>query len=87
MRDLLGRFGLMGDQVFQKVADLSGGEKSRAALARLVVLGVNVLVIATSNGSTLFDYHTGVSIAGECTVSNGVIYVPAANGTLIALGQ
>jgi ATP-binding cassette subfamily F protein 3 len=45
MRDLLGRFGLMGDQVFQKVGALSGGEKSRAALARLVALGVNVLVL------------------------------------------
>jgi ATP-binding cassette subfamily F protein 3 len=45
MRDLLGRFGLAGDQVYQRVGDLSGGEKSRAALARLVVLGVNVLVL------------------------------------------
>jgi ATP-binding cassette subfamily F protein 3 len=45
MRDLLGRFGLTGDQVFQKVGELSGGEKSRAALARLVAEGVNVLVL------------------------------------------
>jgi ATP-binding cassette subfamily F protein 3 len=45
MRDLLGRFGLTGDIVFQKVGALSGGERSRAALARLVVLGVNVLVL------------------------------------------
>jgi ATP-binding cassette subfamily F protein 3 len=45
MRDLLGRFGLMGDQVFQPVASLSGGERSRAALARLVALGANVLVL------------------------------------------
>jgi ATP-binding cassette, subfamily F, member 3 len=45
MRDLLGRFGLMGDQVYQRVGDLSGGERSRAALARLVALGVNVLVL------------------------------------------
>jgi ATP-binding cassette, subfamily F, member 3 len=45
MRDLLGRFGLVGDQVYQRVADLSGGERSRAALARLVALGVNVLVL------------------------------------------
>src|SRR5262249_20692305 len=45
MRDLLGRFGLTGDQVYQRVGDLSGGERSRAALARLVVLGVNVLVL------------------------------------------
>jgi ATP-binding cassette subfamily F protein 3 len=45
MRDLLGRFGLMGDQVYQRVGDLSGGERSRAALARLVAQGVNVLVL------------------------------------------
>jgi ATP-binding cassette, subfamily F, member 3 len=45
MRDLLGRFGLVGDQVNQRVGDLSGGERSRAALAKLVALGVNVLVL------------------------------------------
>jgi ATP-binding cassette subfamily F protein 3 len=45
MRNLLGRFGLIGDQVYQQVGALSGGEKSRAALARLVALGVNVLVL------------------------------------------
>jgi ATP-binding cassette subfamily F protein 3 len=45
MRDLLGRFGLTGDQVNQRVGDLSGGERSRAALARLVAQGVNVLVL------------------------------------------
>jgi ATP-binding cassette subfamily F protein 3 len=45
MRDLLGRFGLTGDQVYQKVASLSGGERSRAALAKLVALNVNVLVL------------------------------------------
>jgi ATP-binding cassette subfamily F protein 3 len=45
MRDLLGRFGLSGDIVHQRVGDLSGGERSRAALARLVAAGVNVLVL------------------------------------------
>jgi ATP-binding cassette subfamily F protein 3 len=45
MRDILGRFGLTGDQVYQKVGELSGGEKSRAALAKLVAQGVNVLVL------------------------------------------
>jgi ATP-binding cassette subfamily F protein 3 len=45
MRDLLGRFGLTGDQVYQRVGDLSGGEKSRAALAKLVARGFNVLVL------------------------------------------
>ena len=45
MRDLLGRFGLAGDQAYQPVRELSGGERSRAALARLVAGGVNVLVL------------------------------------------
>ena len=45
MRDLLARFGLVGDQIEQKVGQLSGGEKSRAALAKLVADGVNVLVL------------------------------------------
>jgi ATP-binding cassette, subfamily F, member 3 len=45
MRDLLGRFGLTGDQVYQRAGDLSGGERSRAALARLVASQVNVLVL------------------------------------------
>ena len=39
------RFGLVGDQVYQMVGELSGGERSRAALARLVALGINVLVL------------------------------------------
>jgi ATP-binding cassette subfamily F protein 3 len=45
MRNLLGRFGLIGDQVNQKVGVLSGGERSRASLARLVAQGANVLVL------------------------------------------
>ncbi len=45
MRDLLGRFGLQGDVVEQPVGTLSGGQRSRAALAKLVVQGANVLVL------------------------------------------
>ena len=45
IRDLLGRFGLSKDQVNQQVGELSGGERSRAALARLVASGANVLVL------------------------------------------
>ena len=43
--DLLGRFGLSGAIVYQNVGSLSGGERSRTALARLVAAGVNVLVL------------------------------------------
>jgi ATP-binding cassette, subfamily F, member 3 len=45
MRDLLGRFGLQGKIVDQPVSECSGGERSRAALARLVVEGANVLIL------------------------------------------
>jgi ATP-binding cassette subfamily F protein 3 len=45
IRDLLGRFGLSKDQVNQRVGELSGGERSRAALAKLVASGANVLVL------------------------------------------
>jgi ATP-binding cassette subfamily F protein 3 len=45
MRDLLARFGLSGEQLTQRVGDLSGGERSRAALAKLVASGANVLIL------------------------------------------
>jgi len=45
MRDLLGSFGLQGEIVEQQVKFLSGGEKSRAALAKLTVNGANLLVL------------------------------------------
>jgi ATP-binding cassette subfamily F protein 3 len=45
MRNLLGRFGLTGEQVYQKVGSMSGGERSRVALARLVAQKANLLVM------------------------------------------
>ena len=44
-RGLLARFGLTGDAVFQRVGSLSGGERSRAALARLSATDANFLVL------------------------------------------
>jgi ATP-binding cassette subfamily F protein 3 len=45
MRDLLGSFGLQGELVEEPVKQLSGGERSRAALAKLTVNGANLLVL------------------------------------------
>jgi ATP-binding cassette subfamily F protein 3 len=45
MRDLLGSFGLQGEIVEQQVKLLSGGERSRAALAKLTVNGANLLIL------------------------------------------
>ncbi len=45
MRDLLGSFGLHGEIVEHPIKSLSGGERSRAALAKLTVNGANLLIL------------------------------------------
>jgi len=44
-RHLLGRYLFSGDDVFKRIGDLSGGEKSRLALARLTLQGANFLIL------------------------------------------
>ncbi|MBC8446589.1 MAG: ABC-F family ATP-binding cassette domain-containing protein [Chloroflexi bacterium] len=44
-RSFLGRFLFSGDDVFKRVSDLSGGERSRVALACLTLRGANVLLL------------------------------------------
>ena len=45
LRTVLGAFGFTGDDVDRRVAELSGGERTRLALARLMVEPVNLLVL------------------------------------------
>jgi ATPase subunit of ABC transporter with duplicated ATPase domains len=44
-RSVMGMFGLSGDKAFQDAGTLSGGEKTKLALAQLVVGGHNVLLL------------------------------------------
>ena len=45
LRSFLAKFLFLGDDVYKHVGDLSGGEKGRLALAKLIYSGVNVLVL------------------------------------------
>ena len=45
MRSLLGRFLFRGDDVFKMVGDISGGEKAKLSLLKLMLSGANTLVL------------------------------------------
>lgn len=44
VRSILGRLGITGDNVFKSLDDLSGGEKARLALAKMLMAGANFLL-------------------------------------------
>ena len=44
-RDYMARFLFQGDDVFKRVSDLSGGERTRLSLARLLITYPNVLIL------------------------------------------
>jgi ATPase subunit of ABC transporter with duplicated ATPase domains len=64
-RNLLGMFGLSGDKVFQDAATLSGGEKTKLALAQLVAGRHNVLLLdePTNNLDPASRTATGEALA------------------------
>jgi ATPase subunit of ABC transporter with duplicated ATPase domains len=65
LRNLLGMFGLSGDKVFQDAATLSGGEKTKLALAQLVAGRHNVLLLdePTNNLDPASRAATGEALA------------------------
>jgi ATP-binding cassette, subfamily F, member 3 len=45
LRSFMGRFLFRGDDVFKKISDLSGGERSRVAMAKLILGDSNLLML------------------------------------------
>ena len=45
LRNILGRFLFRGEAVFQEIGDLSGGERARLSLLKLMMSGANTLVL------------------------------------------
>ncbi len=48
--------------------------------------GGQVKFLNTANGATVFTFNSGSMVQGEVTVSNGILYLPQANGNLMAAG-
>ncbi len=65
LRGVMGMFGLSGDKAFQDAGTLSGGEKTKLALAQLVVGGHNVLLLdePTNNLDPMSRTAIGASLA------------------------
>ncbi|HEX6312827.1 MAG TPA: ABC-F family ATP-binding cassette domain-containing protein [Acidimicrobiia bacterium] len=83
LRGLLGMFGLTGSKAFQDAATLSGGEKTRLALAQLVAGRHNVLLLdePTNNLDPMSRRATGAALSGwpgtMVVVSHDVEFVRA----------
>lgn len=83
LRALLGMFGLSGDKVFQDAGTLSGGEKTKLALAQLVAGNHNLLLLdePTNNLDPMSRSATGAALGAwpgtMIVVSHDVEFVRA----------
>lgn len=71
LRSLLGMFGLQGEKVFQESGSLSGGEKTKLALAMLMVGRNNVLLLDEPTNN--LDPHSREAVAAALESWKGTI--------------
>ncbi len=73
MRGFLGRMLFSGDDVYKKVAVLSGGEKVRCMLSRMMLTGANVLMLDQPTNHLDLESITAVN-NGLCDFPGNVLF-------------
>ena len=82
LRALLGMFGLVGDKVFQDASTLSGGEKTKLALAQLVGGKHNVLLLDEPTNN--LDPGSRTAVADSLSSWGGTLIVVSHDAEFVA---
>jgi len=80
-RTLLGRMLFTGDDVFKKVKDLSGGERARLALLKLLLTGANFLVL--DEPTNHMDMESRLVVEDMLSQFNGTLLLVSHDRSLI----
>lgn len=82
LRGMLGSFGLSGDKVFQEAGTLSGGEKTKLALAMLMVGRNNLLLLDEPTNN--LDPSSRDAVAEALATWNGAIVLVSHDTDFVA---